>query len=158
MLLLSKDIPSAQSKLVGYACFFASVFTFSLFLYEIRGMLRSGGLIRRGKRIEERLLVHGQFFQCEAETHPRSASFADKIRLHMNTTVASCFMYSLVFAFGYSWPFDLPWAYKFLAALSPATGVGLVIGIVASFLVRSESTGVRLPFIDQLPEFFPHKG
>lgn len=30
--------------------FFASVFTFSLFLYEIRGMLRSGGLIRRGKR------------------------------------------------------------------------------------------------------------
>ncbi len=37
---MSKDIPSAQIKLVGYACFFASVFTFSLFLYEIRGMLR----------------------------------------------------------------------------------------------------------------------
>ena len=52
VLLLSKEIPSAQSKLVGYACFFASVFTFSLFLYEIRGMLRSGGLIRRGKRID----------------------------------------------------------------------------------------------------------
>lgn len=119
VLLLSKDIPSAQSKLVGYACFFASVFTFSLFLYEIRGMLRSGGLIQRGKRIEERLLVHGQFFQCEAETHARSDTFADRIRLHMNTTVASCFMYSLVFAFWLFLALDLSLTYKFLAALSP---------------------------------------
>lgn len=138
VLLLSKEIPSAQSKLVGYACFFASVFTFSLFLYEIRGMLRSGGLIRRGKRIEERLLVHGQFFQCEAETHPRSASLADKIRLHMNTTVASCFMYSLVFAF---WLFL---ALRFVLSIQvpgcalTAAGVGIVIGIVAYLLVRSE--------------------
>jgi hypothetical protein len=59
VLLLSREIPSAQSKLVGYACFFASVFTFCLFLYEIRGMLRSGGLIRRGKSIEERVACAG---------------------------------------------------------------------------------------------------
>ena len=82
--------------------------------------------------------MHGQFFQCEAETHPRSASLADKIRLHMNTTVALCFMYSLVFAF---WLFL---ALRFVLGIQvpgcalTAAGVGIVIGIVAYHLVRSE--------------------
>jgi hypothetical protein len=138
VLLLSKDIPSGQTKLVGYACFFASVFTLSLFLYEIRGMLRSGGLIRQGKRIEEHLLVHGQFFQCEAETHPRSNSLVDKVRLHMNTTVASCFMYSLVFAFWVFLALRFAFDIKVPGCTLSAAGAGLVIGGVAYFLVRSE--------------------
>lgn len=137
-LLLSKDISSAQSKLVGYACFFASVFIISLFLYEIRGILRSGGLIERGKRIEERLLVQGQFFQCEEETHPRSANLADKVRLHMNTTVASCVMYSLVFAFWLFLALRFALGIQVPGCALSAAGVGLVIGVVAYLLVRLE--------------------
>lgn len=95
-------------------------------------MLRSGGLIRQGKRIEEHLLVHGQFFQCEAETHPRSASLA------MNTKVASCFMYSLVFAFWVFLALRFAFGIQVPGCALSAAGVGLVIGIVAYLLVRSE--------------------
>ena len=138
VLLLSKDIPSSQIRLVGYACSFASLFTISLFLYELRGMVRSGGLIKRGVRIEERLHVEGQFFQCESETHRSSSRFADKARGYMNTTVASCFMYSLVFAF---WLFL---ALRFVGDIQvpgcvlSAAGAGIVIGFLAYRLVRLE--------------------
>lgn len=88
--------------------------------------------------IEEHLLVHGQFFQCEAETHPRSASLADKVRVHMNTTVAPCFMYSLVFAFWLFLALRFVFGIQVPGCALSAAAVGLVIGIVAYLLVRSE--------------------
>jgi hypothetical protein len=139
VLLLGKDMPAPEAKLIGYACFFASVFTLSLFLYEIRGIIRSDGLIKRGEEIEQLLNINGQFLQCKEEAQPASSpKLTDRIRRYMNTTVASCLIYSLVFAF---WMFlALRFAYNiqvYGCALS-AVGVGILIGVAAYLVVRLE--------------------
>ena len=72
ILLVNKDallssLPRQGSELFGFAAVFASAFTLTLFVYEVRGILRSDGLIKRGKDIEDQLGVHGQFWQCDYE-------------------------------------------------------------------------------------------
>jgi hypothetical protein len=136
VLLLSKTIPDSQIKLVGYACVFASVFTLSLFVYELRGILRSGGLIKRGKKIEEYLHVQGQFFQCESETHAASAELRDRFRQLVNTTVASCLIYALVFAFWLFLALRFAYEVKVYRCAASAVGAGFVIGFCAYRLVR----------------------
>ena len=50
---------SAGSELLGFAAVFAAAFTLTLFVYEVRGILRCDGLIKRGKEIEDLLGIHG---------------------------------------------------------------------------------------------------
>jgi hypothetical protein len=62
---------SSSSELVAFIGIFAAFFTLALFLYEIRGILRCHDLILKGKAIEERLKVIGQFSVCHEE-HERA--------------------------------------------------------------------------------------
>jgi len=89
---------TARSELAGFACLFASAFTLTLFVYEIRGILRSDGLIERGKKIEDLLNVQGQFWQCDEDARRGSVGLPNRIGRLFNTTVASCMVYCLVFA------------------------------------------------------------
>jgi hypothetical protein len=78
--LLSKNagLPTASkgpNEPLAFAAVFASAFTLTLFVYEIRGILRCDGLIQRGKDIEKRRHVDGQFHQCAAEMNALSTKF-----------------------------------------------------------------------------------
>ena len=135
ILLLSKDnVPSStvatRNELLGFAAIFASAFTLTLFVYEVRGILRCDGLIKRGKQIEDLLRVQGQFWQCDAE-----AKAASEHRL-FNTTIAACLVYSFVFS---AWIFlALRYGYglRFFGCAASAVGLGVLIGGSAYSLVR----------------------
>jgi len=56
ILLLERDdllvaTSAGRSELLGFASVFAAAFTATLFMYEIRGILRCDGLIRRGQHV-----------------------------------------------------------------------------------------------------------
>jgi hypothetical protein len=110
ILLLNKDALLSStlaggSELFGFAAVFAAAFTLTLFVYEVRGILRCGGLIARKKEIERALGVRGQFWQCEWEAKSageRPLQWSNVAKL-FNTTVASCLVYSFVFSARSSW-------------------------------------------------------
>lgn len=143
ILLVNKDalpssITAAGSELFGFAAVFAAAFTLTLFVYEVRGILRCDGLIRKGKEIEDRLGIQGQFWQCEEETkaegEPRSRFF--RIAKAFNATVAACLVYSFVFS---AWVFlALRYGYglKFFGCAATAVVLGALIGIGAYSVVR----------------------
>src|ERR1043166_72961 len=56
-----------SQHLIGFIAIFAAALTLSLFIYEIRGILRCHNLIIRGKAIEDSLGVEGQFCVCMEE-------------------------------------------------------------------------------------------
>ncbi len=58
---------SESKKLIAFISVFAAALTLSLFIYEIRGILRCHGLILRGGEIEKLLGVKGQFYVCMEE-------------------------------------------------------------------------------------------
>lgn len=129
ILLLGKDSlfaggDEASQKLIGYGSFFAAAFTLALFLFEIRGILRCHHLIQRGKEIERKLKVRGQFFIC-AYQHKRVDNVtAEKI---FNANVASSAVYSLVFS---AWLFM---ALKFTFGLH-VVGCGLTVTLLGGLL------------------------
>lgn len=88
-------ISDAANPLIGFIGIFAATFTLALFVYEIRGILRCHDLIVRGKVIEERLGIVGQFSVCKEEHDGRKR---DSKNYFFNAKVAACFTYSLVFA------------------------------------------------------------
>jgi hypothetical protein len=143
ILLVNKDallssMPADGSELFGFAAVFAAAFTLTLFVYEVRGILRCDGLIKRGKEIEDWLGIHGQFWQCEAESKSESGQ---RIRLSrvaklFNTTVAACLVYSFVFS---AWVFlALRYGYglKFFGCAATAVLLGALIGLGAYSVVR----------------------
>ena len=97
ILLLGKDnlfqADSLSVRLVGFASFFAAAFTLSLFLFEIRGILRCHHLIERGANLEKDLNVKGQFYVCS-----RQHSEGEGMERVFNAKVAASAVYSLVFA------------------------------------------------------------
>jgi hypothetical protein len=99
ILLLGKDnlfqADSLAQRLVGFASFFAAAFTLSLFLFEIRGILRCHHLIERGAQLEEALNVKGQFFVC---SHQHAQAAGSRLERVFNAKVAASAVYSLVFA------------------------------------------------------------
>jgi hypothetical protein len=87
----------ARNDLVAYASFFAAAFALALFVYEIRGIRRSNGLVKRGTELEIMLGVPGQFTLCTADASPAMQTDDERGRV-FNSTTAACFMYALVFS------------------------------------------------------------
>lgn len=128
----------AGNELLGFAAVFAAAFTLTLFVYEMRGILRSDGLIKLGKEIEDRLGVRGQFWQCDAESkgniQPRN--WSTRVPKLFNTTVASCLVYSFVFS---AWVFlALRYGYglEFFGCAATAVLLGVLTGGGAYSVVR----------------------
>jgi len=69
--LFQGDVSS--KRLIVFASFFAAAFTLSLFLFEIRGIIRRHHLIKRGAKLEEYLNVKGQFIVC-SDQHTEAAT------------------------------------------------------------------------------------
>jgi hypothetical protein len=130
---------TTESKhLIAFISIFAACLTLSLFVYEIRGILRCSDLIRRGADIEESLGIRGQFRVC-AEEHAckQTAETWTEWTVHFfDAKLAACVIYSTVstawvftglhFGFGFSVRGCVFWA----------LGIGLTIGIGTFFLVK----------------------
>jgi hypothetical protein len=132
--LLSKEagLPTASkgpNEPLAFAAVFASAFTLTLFVYEIRGILRCDGLIQRGKDIEKRLHVDGQFWQCAAEMNALSTKL-------FNTTIAACLVYSLVFAAWIFFALRYGYGIQVFGCAASAVGLGILMGVTAYCLVR----------------------
>src|SRR4051812_28782135 len=93
---LFADQTSESKHLITFIGIFAASLTLSLFIYEIRGILRCSDLIRRGAEIESLLGVRGQYCVCveehackqEAQTwRKRAINFFD-------AKLAACVIYS----------------------------------------------------------------
>ena len=89
------DAGSPIARLIGFASFFAAAFTLALFLFEIRGILRCHHLIHRGKELEDKLQILGQFAVCTHQHERTLGSLAERL---FNAKVAASAMYSLVFS------------------------------------------------------------
>jgi hypothetical protein len=117
---------------IAFIAIFAAFFTLALFVYEVRGILRCHGLILKGKAIEERLKIIGQFSVCHEE---HQSAERDRENYIFNAKVAACFTYSLVFAawiflalhrgFGVRVPHCTLWA----------LGIGLALGFAVHWLI-----------------------
>jgi hypothetical protein len=134
---LLSSVSSAGNELLGFAAVFAAAFTLTLFVYEVRGILRCDGLIQRGKEIEGLLGIRGQFWQCAAEHKPKEGPTrsSDMAKL-FNTTIAACLVYSFVFS---AWVFlALRYGYgvEFFGCAATAVVLGGLIGFGAYFVVR----------------------
>ena len=137
--LLSKDAgpltaSNGRSEPLAFAAVFASAFTLTLFVYEIRGILRCDGLIKRGKEIEHRLRVDGQFWQCADEAKATSK----KVARFFNTTIAACLVYSLVFAAWIFFALRYGYGIEVFGCAASAVGLGVLMGVTAYCLVRRE--------------------
>ena len=127
-------VSQLSPHLIGFASFFAAAFTLALFLYEIRGILRCHRLIRRGRLLERRMNVRGQFYVCKAH-NKRGRPGADRRDRLFNAKIAASATYSLVFA---AWLFL---ALRFGLDLTirgcgvTAVAVGLALAVGTSWLV-----------------------
>ena len=135
ILVVGKDTPLAEMKvhpLIGFGSFFAAAFTLSLFLFEIRGILRCSHLIERGEALERKLRVEGQFYVCSqqharATGHEHAMATEARSERFFNAKVAACAVYSLVFA---AWLFM---ALKFSFGWAPI-GCGLTATVIGGLL------------------------
>jgi len=113
--------------LVGFIAIFAAALTLSLFIYEIRGILRCHNLIIRGKAIEDLLGVEGQFCVCKEE-HAANIFFDAKLAACVTySTVSTAWIFTaLHFGFGLSIHGCTFWA----------LGIGLSFGLGAFLFVK----------------------
>jgi hypothetical protein len=140
---LNNDSLFAQSRpeskhLITFIGIFAASLTLSLFIYEIRGILRCSDLIRRGGDIEKLLKVRGQFSVCieEHECKTKGTDWRERSVSFFDAKLAACVIYSTVFT---AWVFT---ALRFGLELSirgcafSALGVGLLMGISTFLFVK----------------------
>lgn len=134
--LLAQLTPMAQ-ELITFIGIFAATFTLALFIFEIRGILRCDGLIKKGRDIEALLKIRGQFFLCHEEYEcqkfkPWQESFIN----FFDAKLAACVIYSTVFA---AWLFTvLRFGFNgsIYGCAFSALGIGLVMGGSAFYLVK----------------------
>src|SRR4029453_10023379 len=109
-LIAQDPLPEHFRHLVGFVGTFACIFTLALFIYEIRGILRCHDLIGRGRDIEHRLHVEGQFFMCVAAHHRKKhPQWKKRAREFFDAKLAACVIYSTVAA---AWLFPtLRWGF-----------------------------------------------
>lgn len=124
--------------LIAFVSIFAASLTLSLFVYEIRGILRCSDLISRGADIERSLGIKGQFLVCvEEHACKKTAETRAKRAVHFfDAKLAACVIYSTVstawvftglhFGFGISVRGCVFWA----------LGIGLTIGVSTFFFVK----------------------
>jgi hypothetical protein len=130
---------TAESRnLVAFIAIFAAALTISLFIYEIRGILRCHNLIIRGRAIEDLLGVEGQFYVCMEEhaCKKKGKDWIERANNFFDAKLAACVIYSTVstgwiftglhFGFGLSIRGCTFWA----------LGIGLSIGLSTFFFVR----------------------
>lgn len=139
ILAVGKEGPfekgSAIASLIGFASFFAAAFTLALFLFEIRGILRCHHLIHRGKELEEKLQVLGQFAICSHQHERTLGSLAERL---FNAKVAASAMYSLVFS---AWLFlglHFSFGITIIGCGVTATAVGGVLAVGAYRLLSAQ--------------------
>lgn len=130
---------TAESQhLIGFIAIFAAALTLSLFIYEIRGILRCHNLIMRGKAIEDSLGVEGQFCACMEEHlgKEKGKHWTERATNFFDAKLAACVIYSTVMT---AWIFT---ALHFGFGLSIhgctfwALGIGLSIGLGVFVFVR----------------------
>lgn len=129
---LSNDSLFAQNNpvskpLIVFLGIFAAAFTLALFIYEIRGIFRCSNLIERGREIEDKLHVKGQFFVCVQEKKAKSV---------FDAKLAACVIYSTVLA---AWLFTVlrfGFDRSIYGCAFTALGFGLAIGVCAFLLMR----------------------
>lgn len=136
VLFIDKELkvdPGSEvgGELIAFISVFAALFTIALFIYEIRGIIRSTNLIKQGRKIEKILgfATNGQFYVC-AEEQKKNRKFA------FNSTFAACLVDSLVFA---------AWLYVFLkigpnyetsACILSAAITGITIAVVSNLVLN----------------------
>jgi hypothetical protein len=135
---LSAPQTSESKRLIAFIGIFAASLTLSLFIYEIRGILRCHDLILSGREIEELLGVKGQFHVCmeEHKCKKEGKDWTERANNFFDAKLAACVIYSTVltawiftalhFGFGLTIPYC-----TFLAL-----GIGLFIGLGTFFFVR----------------------
>lgn len=129
---------SESKHLITFIGIFAASLTLSLFIYEIRGILRCSDLIRRGRDIENLLKVRGQFSVCieEHECKKKGTDWKERSISAFDAKLAACVIYSTVFT---AWVFTalrfgLEWSIRGCAF--SALAVGLLIGVSIFIFVK----------------------
>jgi len=127
-----------SKHLIAFIGIFAAALTLSLFIYEIRGILRCHNLILRGRDIEELLGAKGQFCVCVEEhaCKKEGKDWTERANNFFDAKLAACVIYSTVstawiftalhFGFGLTIPYCTFWA----------LGIGFAIGLGTFFFVR----------------------
>ncbi|MFY9618752.1 MAG: hypothetical protein WAQ99_02980 [Pyrinomonadaceae bacterium] len=135
-LLGRSDIQSGSagmqnhSQLIAFIGIFAAIFTLALFMYEIRGILKCHDLILSGRKIENTLGIHGQFWVCEKQQEE------SKTHSIFNAITTACFTYAFVFT---GWVFltlHNGFGFRNLHCLITAPLAGLITGLIAYGLIK----------------------
>jgi hypothetical protein len=127
-----------SQRLIAFVSIFAACLTLSLFVYEIRGILRCSNLISRGADIENSLGMIGQFRVCmeEHECKKTAETWAKRAVHFFDAKLAACVIYSTVstaWVFtGLHFGFDL----SVRGCVFWALGIGLTIGAGTFFFVK----------------------
>jgi hypothetical protein len=130
---------STEAKhLIGFISIFAACLTLSLFIYEIRGILRCSDLIRRGAEIENVLGVRGQFYVCveEHKCKTTAETWTGRAVHFFDAKLAACVIYSTVST---AWIFTglhFGFGFAIRGCIFWALGIGLSIGIGTFLFVK----------------------
>ena len=132
----------SSTPLIAFIGIFAAAFTLALFIYEIRGILRCHGLIVKGKAVEKRLGIDGQFSVCEEEHLSGQEEGEEKkkkkkinMNYFFNAKVAACFTYSLVFAAWIFLALHRGFGIRIPHCTLTALAVGLLLGLIVHRLI-----------------------
>jgi hypothetical protein len=136
-LFTQTPMPDAFRHLVAFIGIFAATFTLSLFIYEIRGILRCHDLISRGYDIERRLSIRGQFCVCrDGHLRSKSPGWRERVGGFLDAKLAACVVYSTVAA---AWLFTalrFGFAIQIEYCIAWALGTGLVFAVTTLLFVN----------------------
>ena len=130
---------SPESKhLIGFIGIFAACLTLSLFIYEIRGILRCHDLILRGRDIEQLLGAKGQFYVCVEEHACKKEAGSWNVRaIHFfDAKLAACVIYSMVSTAWIFTALHFGFSVSIRGCTFWALGIGLFIGIGTFLFVK----------------------
>jgi hypothetical protein len=130
---------TAESRhLIAFIGIFAAALTLSLFVYEIRGILRCHDLIIRGRAIEDLLGVEGQFYVCMEEhvCKKKGEDWTERANHFFDAKLAACVIYSTVSTAWIFTALHFGFGISIRGCTFWALGIGLSIGLGTFFFVR----------------------
>jgi hypothetical protein len=134
----STAVVGKPNEILMYVGIFAGLFTFALFMYEIRGILMCNDLILRGQLLENLMNTYGQFNVCDEQRQLlKSGGFRVTLARQFNARLAACAIYSLVMA---AWVFvalRYGWGIQLLTCAKWAGGAGIALAATSNWLVHS---------------------
>src|SRR5262245_42555464 len=127
-----------SKRLIGFIGIFAAALTLSLFIYEIRGILRCHDLISRGRDIEELLGIKGQFNVCVEEHACKkdAVKWTDRAIYLFDAKLAACVIYSTVSTAWIFTAMHFGFGVSIRGCTFWALGIGLFIGIGTFLFVK----------------------